>query len=141
MGYVFRHKDFGRDNRKAIENSVKDFRPDTNMNANPGGEDLEEKKLLGSGGYAFAKLTEQEEIKASLGVPQIFLGNIGRLNEARFSRYYCNKCEKEYTGCPVITYENPNEKLSESVILVEEGEYRCGSCNNLIALYRKFNNL
>ena len=24
-------------------------------------EDLEEKKLLGSGGYAFAKLTEQEE--------------------------------------------------------------------------------
>ena len=32
-------------------------------------EDLEEKKLLGSGGYAFAKLTEQEELKASLGVP------------------------------------------------------------------------
>jgi hypothetical protein len=28
-------------------------------------EDLEEKKLLGSCGYAFAKLTEQEEIKAS----------------------------------------------------------------------------
>jgi hypothetical protein len=49
-------------------------------------EDLEEKKLLGSGGYAFAKLTEQEEIKASLGVPQIFLGNVGRLNEDRFSR-------------------------------------------------------
>ena len=24
-------------------------------------EDLEEKKLLGSGGYAFAKLTKQEE--------------------------------------------------------------------------------
>ena len=38
------------------------------MNQN---EDLEEKRLLGSGGYAFAKLTEQEEIKASLGVPQI----------------------------------------------------------------------
>jgi hypothetical protein len=53
-----------------------------NMNASPEGEDLEEKKLLGSGGYVFAKLTEQEEIKASLGVPQIFLGNIGRLNEA-----------------------------------------------------------
>ncbi|HYX54525.1 MAG TPA: hypothetical protein VE818_00050 [Nitrososphaeraceae archaeon] len=31
-------------------------------------QDLEEKKLLGSGGYALAKLTEQEEIKASLGV-------------------------------------------------------------------------
>ena len=62
--------------------------------ASPDGEDLEEKKLLGSGGYAFAKLTEQEEVKAGLGVPQIFLGNIGRLNEARFTRYYCNKCKK-----------------------------------------------
>ena len=48
-------------------------------------QDLEEKKLLGSGGYALAKLTEQEEIKASLEVPQIFLGNVGRLNEDRFS--------------------------------------------------------
>ena len=46
---------------------------------------LEEMKLLGSVGYALAKLTEQEEIKASLGVPQIFLGNVGRLNEDRFS--------------------------------------------------------
>jgi hypothetical protein len=49
------------------------------------GDDLEEKKLLGSGGYAFAKLTEQEEIKASLGIPHIFLGNIARLNEDRFT--------------------------------------------------------
>jgi hypothetical protein len=31
-------------------------------------QDLEEMKLLGSGGYALAKLTEQEEIKANLGV-------------------------------------------------------------------------
>jgi hypothetical protein len=104
-------------------------------------EDLEEKKLLGSGGYVYAKLTEQEEIRANLGVPHLFLGNVGRLNEARFTRYYCNKCKKEYTGCPVITYENPNEKLSENVTLIEKGEYRCRSCNNLIALYRKFNNI
>ena len=97
--------------------------------------------MLGSGGYAFAQLTEEEEIKASLGVPQIFLGNIGRLNEARFTRYYCNKCKKEYTGCPAITYENPNEKLGENVTLIEEGEYRCKVCNNLIALYRKFDNI
>ena len=43
-------------------------------------EDLEEKKkLLGSGGYVLAKLTEQEEeLRASLGVPQIFLANVGR---------------------------------------------------------------
>ena len=58
-------------------------------------QDLVEKKLLGSGGYAFAKLTKQEEIKGSLGVPQIFLGNIGRLNEDRFIKYYCNKCTKK----------------------------------------------
>jgi hypothetical protein len=102
-------------------------------------EDLEEKKLLGSGGYVFAKLTEQEEIKASLGVPQIFLGNVGRLNEDRFTKYYCNKCAKEYSGSPVISYENPNEELGEGVILIEKGEYRCRMCNNIIALYRRFN--
>lgn len=51
------------------------------------GEDLEEKKLLGSGGYVFAKLTEQEELRTSLGVPQIFLGSVGGLNEGRFSKY------------------------------------------------------
>ena len=111
------------------------------MKANPNGEDLEEKKLLGSGGYAFAKLTEEEEIKASLGVPQIFLGNIGRLDEDRYTRYYCNKCKKEFPGSPVISYENPNEKLGDNITLVEEGEYRCRTCNNLIALYRKFNNI
>jgi hypothetical protein len=110
------------------------------MNVNQNGESPEEKKLLGSGGYVFAKLTEQEEIKASLGVPQIFLGNIGRLNEDRFSRYYCNGCGKEYPGCPVISYENPNEKIGEGVTLIEKGEYKCGVCNNLIALYRKFDN-
>ncbi len=108
------------------------------MNANQNGEDLEEKKLLGSGGYAFAKLTAQEETKANLGVPQIFLGNIGRLNEARFTRYYCNRCEKENDGSPAISYENPNEKLGENIRLIEEGEYRCRECNNLIAFYRKF---
>jgi hypothetical protein len=102
-------------------------------------EDLEEKKLLGSGGYAFAKLTEKEEIKAGLGVPQIFLGNIGRLDEDRFSRYFCNKCQKEYTGSPVIYYENPDEELGEDVILIEKGEYKCKACNNTIAQYRKFN--
>jgi DNA-directed RNA polymerase subunit RPC12/RpoP len=102
-------------------------------------EDLEEKKLLGSGGYAFAKLTEQEEIKASLGVPQIFLGNVGRLDEDRFTKYYCNKCAKEYPGSPLISYENPNEELEEGTILIEKGEYKCMACNNIIALYRRFN--
>ena len=69
-------------------------------------EDLEEKKLLGSGGYVLAKLTEQEEeLRASLGVPQIFLANVERLNEDRFLRYFCKKCGKEYLGSPLIRYE------------------------------------
>jgi hypothetical protein len=102
-------------------------------------EDLEEKKLLGSGGYAFAKLTEQEEIKASLGVPQIFLSNVVRLNENRFTKYYCNNCAKEYPGSPAISHENPNEELGEGVILIEKGEYRCRACYNILAIYRKFN--
>ena len=102
-------------------------------------EDLEEKKLLGSGGYVFAKLTELEELRASLGVPQIFLGNIGRLNEDRFLRYFCNKCAEEFPSCPLIRYENPNEVLGEGVILIEEGEYKCRACNNTLAHYRKFN--
>ena len=38
------------------------------MNPN---EDLEEKKLLGSGAHPFAKLTEREEVKASLGTTNI----------------------------------------------------------------------
>jgi hypothetical protein len=32
MGAIFRPKDFGRDNRKIIENAVKDFSPDTKDN-------------------------------------------------------------------------------------------------------------
>ena len=39
------------------------------MNANQNGEDLEEKKLLGSGGHSFAKLSEQGELK----LPLVFL--------------------------------------------------------------------
>ena len=102
-------------------------------------EDLEEKKLLGSGGYAFVYLTENEELKFSLGVSHLFFANIGRIDKNRFSRYYCNKCAKEYPGSPQIAYENPNEEVSKGVILVEKGEYKCVVCNNTIALYRKFN--
>jgi hypothetical protein len=64
-----------------------------------------EKKLLGSGGYVFAKLTDEEQNKSNLGVSEIFLGQVGRLNEDRFLRYssaviyrksltiYVNRCE------------------------------------------------
>lgn len=102
-------------------------------------EDLEEKKLLGSGGFVFAKLTEEEEIKANLGVPHLFLGNIGRLSEDRFSRYFCKVCAKEFADSPLIRFENVNEELpGEGIIISEVGEYRCKECNNIIAIYRKF---
>ncbi|MGC2574473.1 MAG: hypothetical protein WA364_23415 [Candidatus Nitrosopolaris sp.] len=52
-------------------------------------------------------------------------------NEDRFSRYFCNKCNREYIGCPKIGYENPNEELGEGVILIEKGEYQCKICNGL----------
>ena len=101
--------------------------------------DLDERKLLGSGGYAFARITEEEEIKANLGIPQIFLANVGRLSEERFLKYYCKACGKEYDGSPVIKFESPNEELGQGVILVEKGEYKCRTCDNIIAFYRKFN--
>ena len=100
---------------------------------------LREKKLRGSGGYAFANITDEEQKKGNLGGPELFLAGVGRLNEDRFSKYYCNKCEKEYEGSPAISYDNPNEELGEDVILIEKGEYKCSSCNNIIAQYRKFN--
>lgn len=102
-------------------------------------EDLEEKKVLGSGGYAFVNLSEEEELRFNLGVPHLFLGHIGRLDSEKFLRYYCKKCAKEYSGSPRIEYENLNENVGEGVILLEKGEYKCMNCNNIIAQYRKFN--
>lgn len=55
------------------------------------------------------------------------------------SRNICNKCEKEYQGAPNIEFENPNEDLGENIILIEKGEYKCKTCNYVIAQYRKFN--
>jgi hypothetical protein len=102
-------------------------------------EDLEEKKVLGSNGYAFVNLAEEEELKFILGVLHLFFANIGRIEKNRFSRYYCNKCIKEYPGSPQVIYDNPTEEVSKGIILIEKGEYKCLVCNNTIALYRKFN--
>lgn len=99
---------------------------------------LQEKKLRGSGGYAIANVTDEEQKRGNLGGPELFLAGVGRLQEDRFSKYYCNKCEKQHDGSPKISYENPNEQLGEGVTLIEKGEYKCGICNNTIAQYRKF---
>jgi sporulation protein YlmC with PRC-barrel domain len=101
-------------------------------------EDMAEKKLRGSGGYAIARITDQEQKKGNLGGPELFLAGIGRLDEDRFVKYYCNKCEKQYEGSPAVVFENPNEELGEGVTLIEKGEYKCKTCNATIAQYRKF---
>lgn len=100
---------------------------------------LVEKKLRGSGGYAIAKVSDDEQKKANLGGPELFLAGIGRMDNNRFKKYYCNKCEKEYEGGPDIEFENPNEDLGENIILIEKGEYKCKTCDYVIAQYRKFN--
>jgi sporulation protein YlmC with PRC-barrel domain len=101
-------------------------------------EDMAEKKLRGSGGYAIARITDEEQKKGNLGGPELFLAGIGRLDEDRFVKYYCNKCEKQYEGSPAVVFENPNEELGEGVTLIEKGEYKCKTCNATIAQYRKF---
>ena len=101
-------------------------------------EDMAEKKLRGSGGYAIARVTDEEQKKGNLGGPELFLAGIGRLEEDRFVKHYCNKCEKQYEGSPALVFENPNEEVGEGVTLVEKGEYKCKTCNATIAQYRKF---
>lgn len=101
-------------------------------------EDMAEKKLRGSGGYAIARVTDEEQKKGNLGGPELFLAGIGRLDEDRFVKHYCNKCEKVYEGSPALVFENPNEELGEGVTLIEKGEYKCKTCNATIAQYRKF---
>ncbi len=101
-------------------------------------EDMTEKKLRGSGGYAIARVTDEEQKKGNLGGPELFLAGIGRLEEDRFVKHYCNKCEKVYEGSPALVFENPNEELGEGVTLIEKGEYKCRTCNATIAQYRKF---
>jgi len=101
-------------------------------------EDMTEKKLRGSGGYAIARVTDEEQKKGNLGGPELFLAGIGRLEEDRFVKHYCNKCEKAYEGSPALVFENPNEEVGEGITLIEKGEYKCKTCNAIIAQYRKF---
>lgn len=100
--------------------------------------EYQDKKLRGSGGYVLAKITDEEQRKGNLGGPELFLAGVGRLDENRLLKHYCNKCEVQFDGPPSIVYDNPNEDLGEGVILEEKGEYKCKKCKNTIAQYRKF---
>lgn len=100
--------------------------------------DLKMKKLRGSGGYVMAAVDDEQQRKGNLGGPDLFLAPIGRLDEGRISKHFCNVCEKEFEGGPKIDYENPNEQVADNLVLVERGQYVCTSCGSTIAEYREF---
>ena len=100
--------------------------------------ELRLKKLRGSGGYIMATVTDEQQMKGNLGGPDLFLAPIGRLNEEKITKHFCNTCEKEFEGPPKIEFENPNEEVAENLVLAERGQYICKACNASIAEYREF---
>ena len=100
--------------------------------------ELRVKKLRGSGGYVMASVNDEQQMKANLGGPDLFLAPIGRLDSEIITKHFCNTCEKEFEGSPKIEYENPNEEVAENLVLAEKGQYICNSCNSTIAEYREF---
>lgn len=95
-------------------------------------------KLKGSGGYVTADITEEQTKKADLGVGELFLAPVGRLEENKISNYYCKKCDTEFSNSPKIEFENPNEQVAEGMTLQEKGKYLCSKCNSMIGEYRTF---
>ncbi len=95
-------------------------------------------KLKGSGGHIFANITEEQEKKADLGVGELFLAPLGRLDKESILNHYCKNCDKEFESSPAISFETPNEVVAENMVLVERGQYLCNTCNGVIAEYRKF---
>ena len=100
--------------------------------------ELRLKKLRGSGGYIMATVTDEQQMKGNLGGPDLFLAPIGRLDENKITKHFCNTCEKEFEGPPKIEFENPNEEVAENLVLAERGQYICKVCNASIAEYREF---
>ena len=104
-------------------------------------DDVRIKKLRASGGFVMAEVTDEQQTKGNLGGPDLFLSAIlqaSRLATEKIKKYYCNTCEQEYEGAPKIEYENPNEQVSENMLLVERGQYLCTACGSTIVEYRKF---
>ena len=100
--------------------------------------ELRVKKLRGSGGYVIASLTDEQQSKASIGGPDLFLAPLCRMNPEKISKHLCNICDKEFEGAPKIQYENPNEEVAAGIVLIEKGRYLCGVCDTTIAEYREF---
>ena len=95
-------------------------------------------KLKGSGGYVIADVTEVQAKKADLGVGELFLAPLGRIEESKISKYFCKNCDAEFNNSPKIEFENPNETVAEGMILKERGHYACEKCNGVIGEYREF---
>ncbi len=95
-------------------------------------------KLKGSGGSITAEVTDEQAKKADLGVGELFLAPVGRLDEQKISKYYCKKCDAEFEKSPKIEYENPNEEVAPGMILKEKGRYTCHQCSSMIGEYREF---
>ena len=85
-----------------------------------------------------ATVTDEQQMKGNLGGPDLFLAPIGRLDDDKITKHFCNTCEKEFEGPPKIEFENPNEEVAENLVLAERGQYICNSCNASIAEYREF---
>ena len=85
-----------------------------------------------------ASVNDDQQRRGNLGGPDLFLAPIGRLDQEKITKYYCNTCEKEYEGSPRIEYESPNEEVAENLVLLEKGQYLCTTCGSVLAEYRNF---
>jgi DNA-directed RNA polymerase subunit RPC12/RpoP len=95
-------------------------------------------KLKGSGGHINADVTDEQSKKADLGVGELFLAPVGRIEQDKISSYYCKKCDAEFANAPKLEFENPNEQVAEGMTLQEIGKYLCTKCNSKIGEYRTF---
>ena len=81
-------------------------------------------ELYGSGGCISADITDEQAKKADLGVGKCFLAPVGKLREEDMHKYFCKKCETEFTVSPKIQVEeSPNEAVADGLILVEGSVY------------------
>ena len=62
--------------------------------------ELRSKKLRGSGGYVIATIDDDLQRKGNLGGPDLFLAPIGRIDNEKISKFYCNTCERDFEGAP-----------------------------------------
>ena len=99
---------------------------------------MTETKLKGSGGWVIADITEEQAKKADLGVGELFLAPIGKLEPAKMLKHYCKNCDAEFANPPAIQSEQTNEEVAENLNLIERGQYVCEKCSGIIGEFRVF---